>query len=170
VLLRIPASPDYASLNLAMAVQLVTYEIFRARADHGTAVEQPVDAEIVPLATPLQMQQLYAHFEQVLDEINFKDRTKAGTHLMTRIRRLLQRAEPDQNEANILRGILTAIQGRRRTAGSTHAPQAVYLERRDHAGRPGGQCADARMSGRGGLVRESFGHGTRGGARRGAAH
>jgi cysteine desulfurase len=128
VLLRIPASRDYPALNLAMAVQLVAYEILRARADHGTAVEEPVDAQVVPLATPPQLQQLYAHLEEVLDAVNFKDRTQTGTHLMPRIRRFLQRAELDQNEANILRGILSAIQGRRRTAGAAQAPQAVYLD------------------------------------------
>jgi cysteine desulfurase len=128
VLLRIPASRDYASLNLAMAVQLVAYELFRARADHGAAVESAPDAQLVPLATAAQLQHLYGHLEQVLDEVNFKDRTQAGTHLMPRIRRFLQRAELDQNEANILRGILTAIQGRRRTAGAAHAPQIVYLD------------------------------------------
>lgn len=128
VLLRIPASPDYASLNLAMAVQLVAYEIFRARNDHGSAVARPAHAELVPLATPPQMQHLYGHLEQVLEDVNFKDRTLAGTHLMTRMRRFLQRAELDQNEANILRGIFTAVQGRRRTAGSEPAPQVVYLD------------------------------------------
>ena len=122
VLLRIPASRDYASLNLAMAVQLVSYEIFRARGVPGAAGAVRQDDSVVPLATPLQMQQLYAHLEQVLQDVNFKDRTRAGTHLMTRIRRFLQRAELDQNEANILRGILTAIQDRRRTAGSERAP------------------------------------------------
>jgi tRNA (cytidine32/uridine32-2'-O)-methyltransferase len=123
VLLRIPASRDYASLNLAMAVQLVSYEIFRARAIPGTAA---VSREIAdaPLASPPQMQQLYSHLEQVLQEIDFKDRTRAGTHLMSRIRRFLQRAELDLNEVNILRGILTAIQNRRRMAGAAHLPKA----------------------------------------------
>jgi len=121
VLLRIPASPAYASLNLAMAVQLVSYEIFRARLDPGNA---GVSREVAdaPLATPPQMQQLYAHLAQVLAEVDFKDRTHAGTHLMSRIRRFLQRAELDHNEVNILRGILTAIQNRRRMAGA--APKA----------------------------------------------
>jgi len=123
VLLRIPASRDYASLNLAMAVQLVSYEIFRARGAPGTAGALRQDDAAVPLATPQQMQQLYAHLEQVLKEVNFKDRTRAGTHLMSRIRRFVQRAALDQNEANILRGILTAIQDRRRTAGAAQAPK-----------------------------------------------
>jgi tRNA (cytidine32/uridine32-2'-O)-methyltransferase len=123
VLLRIPASHDYASLNLAMAVQLVTYEIFRARGADGAAgvTRELADA---PLASPPQMQQLYVHLEQVLQEIDFKDRTKAGTHLMSRIRRFLQRAELDLNEVNILRGILTAIQNRRRMAGAAPVPKA----------------------------------------------
>jgi tRNA (cytidine32/uridine32-2'-O)-methyltransferase len=121
VLLRIPASAEYPSLNLAMAVQLVSYEIFRARGAPGNAgVIRELDA---PLATPPQMQQLYSHLEQVLEEVDFKDRTKAGTHLMSRIRRFLQRAELDLNEVNILRGILTAIQNRRRMAGAAHAPK-----------------------------------------------
>jgi TrmH family RNA methyltransferase len=123
VLLRIPASRDYATLNLAMAVQLVSYEIFRARGAPGAAGAIRQDDAPVPLATPQQMQQLYTHLEQVLQEVNFKDRTRAGTHLMSRIRRFLQRAALDQNEANILRGILTAIQDRRRTAGAAQAPK-----------------------------------------------
>jgi tRNA (cytidine32/uridine32-2'-O)-methyltransferase len=123
VLLRIPASRDYASLNLAMAVQLVSYEIFRARGAPGAAGAIRQDDAAVPLATPQQMQQLYAHLEQVLQEVNFKDRTRAGTHLMSRIRRFLQRAALDLNEANILRGILTAIQDRRRTAGAAQVPK-----------------------------------------------
>ena len=112
-LVRIPASPEYASLNLAMAVQLVAYELYRAR---GAAAPASVPLA-APLANTQEMQRLYAHFAQVLEEIDFRDRTQSGTHLMARIRRLLQRAEPDHNEVNILRGILTAVQNRRRTAG-----------------------------------------------------
>jgi tRNA C32,U32 (ribose-2'-O)-methylase TrmJ len=43
---------------------------------------------------------------------------------MARLRRLFQRTVLDQNEVNILRGILTAVQGKRRRAGQPHAPQA----------------------------------------------
>jgi TrmH family RNA methyltransferase len=111
-LIRIPASPAYASLNLAMAVQLVAYELYRAR---GIAASPAVPA--APLASAQEMERLYGHFAAVLEEIDFRDRTQSGTHLMGRIRRLLQRAELDRNEVNILRGILTAVQNRRRTAG-----------------------------------------------------
>jgi tRNA (cytidine32/uridine32-2'-O)-methyltransferase len=64
-----------------------------------------------------ELERLYGHFGEVLEQIDFRDRTQSGTHLMARIRRLLQRAELDQNEVNILRGILTAVQNRRRSAG-----------------------------------------------------
>ena len=113
LLLRIPANPDYSSLNLAQAVQLVTYEVYRAR---GARYESL--ASSVPLASAADMERLYAHLESVLELIGFRDRTTSGEHLMPRIRRFLNRAELDQNEANIVRGILTAIEERRRTAGS----------------------------------------------------
>jgi TrmH family RNA methyltransferase len=103
----------HAPLNLAMAVQLVAYELFRAHA-------QPVITSspgAAPLASAENMQRLFAHFEQVLEEVDFRDRTQSGTHLMSRIRRFLQRAELDHNEVNILRGFLTAVQNRRRAAG-----------------------------------------------------
>jgi tRNA (cytidine32/uridine32-2'-O)-methyltransferase len=113
LLLRIPANPEYSSLNLAMAVQLVTYEIYRARGAQHVSAPGPI-----PLATGEEMERLYAHFEDVLEEVGFRDRTTSGTRLMERIRRFINRAELDQNEANILRGIFTAIQGRRRPAGA----------------------------------------------------
>src|ERR1700683_2442145 len=113
-LIRIPSSTAYASLNLAMAVQLVAYELFRARGV-GAAAVAPLTA---PLATAAEMERLYTHFAQVLEEIEFRDRTQSGTNLMSRIRRFLQRAELDHNEVNILRGVLTAVQNKRRHAGS----------------------------------------------------
>ena len=119
-LIRIPTSAEYASLNLAMAVQLVAYEILRARRGDIPAASV-VRAGDAPLAMAVDMERLYVHLQQVMDEVGFRDRTQSGTHLMSRIRRFLQRAELDQNEVNILRGILTAVQGRRRNAGN-HAP------------------------------------------------
>ena len=118
-LLRIPANPDYPSLNIAMAVQIVGYEVLRARLAREQSGEAAVGAQprAAPLATPQQMDLMYEHLATVLQEIDFRDRTQSGGHLMQRIRRLLQRAEPDANEVNILRGILTAVQQRRRRAG-----------------------------------------------------
>ena len=112
-LLRIPANPEYPSLNLAMAVQVMAYELMCA-GEPPPAAGGPRRA---PLASAEQMEQLYRHLAVVLEEIDFRDRTQKGTHLMNRLRRLFQRAEPDENEVNILRGILTAVQQRRRRAG-----------------------------------------------------
>jgi TrmH family RNA methyltransferase len=105
VLVRIPANPEYCSLNLAMSVQLMAYEIFMAR-------EQPqshTQLEMA-LAPSGDVEHFYAHLHEVLNEIDFADRTG---HLMERLRRLFNRAQLDRNELNILRGILSAVQGRR---------------------------------------------------------
>lgn len=117
-LVRIPADGEYASLNLAMAVQIIAYELFLARAEHtGKQALGGESPRVTPLATAEEMERLYAHLAEVMEEVGFRDRTQSGTHLMGRIRRFLQRAELDENEANILRGLLTAVQQRRRPAG-----------------------------------------------------
>ncbi|MGO9934815.1 MAG: RNA methyltransferase [Steroidobacteraceae bacterium] len=105
VLVRIPANPEYCSLNLAMSVQLIAYELFMAR-------EQPRSHTQfeMPLAPSGDVEHFYTHLHQVLNEIDFEDRTG---HLMERLRRLFNRAQLDRNELNIMRGILSAVQGRR---------------------------------------------------------
>ena len=117
VLVRIPANPAYTSLNVAMAAQLIAYEIYRAG---GARFEAAPGA--VPLATATEMERFFGHLDLVLAEIEFRDRTVSGTNLQQRLRRLFQRAEMDQNEVNILRGVLAAVQGRRKVAGSKRAP------------------------------------------------
>jgi TrmH family RNA methyltransferase len=113
VLIRIPGNAEYLSLNLAMAAQIVAYEIFQAQ---GLPV--PKAEPSMPLATPEQMARLYEHLAQVMEEVGFRDRTQSGTNLMERIHRVMQKAELDRNEANIARGFLTCVQSRRRKAGS----------------------------------------------------
>jgi TrmH family RNA methyltransferase len=112
LLVTIPTHPDYSSLNVAMAVQLLTYEIWLQL---RPGAPPPLERD-VPLATGEEMARLYVHIEQVLNEIEFYDRTGSG-QLMARIRRLFNRAQVDQNEMNILRGILTSVQSKRRVAG-----------------------------------------------------
>jgi len=115
LLLTIPTGPVYASLNLAMAVQVICYELCLALRDRSAP-----EGGTVPLASATDMETFYAHLEQVLEEIEFRDRTGSG-HLMARLRRLFHRTVLDQNEVNILRGILTSVQGKRRRAGQPHA-------------------------------------------------
>lgn len=111
-LVKIPVNAAYESLNLAMAVQIVCYEILVARTGPASVSQQET-----PLATADELERFYAQLGEVMDEADFHDRTGRG-HLMTRIRRIFNRTALDQNELNILRGILTAVQGRRRAAGS----------------------------------------------------
>jgi TrmH family RNA methyltransferase len=114
LLVRIPANPEYCSLNLAMSVQLLSYEIFLAREQPRTTVQLEL-----PLAQVADIEHFYAHLQAVLNEIDFEDRTG---HLMARLRRLFNRAQLDRNELNILRGILSAVQGRRSQPRSQIAP------------------------------------------------
>jgi TrmH family RNA methyltransferase len=119
LMVTVPTAPDYSSLNLAMAVQVLAYELWLARREEPPPV--PRDA---PLATVAEVERLYVHIEQVLEAVDFHDRTGNG-QLMTRIRRLFNRAQLDQNEMNILRGILTAVQSKRRPAGRPAAGSAA---------------------------------------------
>ena len=104
-LLTIPTNPDFASLNLAMAVQVLTYELRVAGGDEPAPYYEP-DA---PLATSEELEHFYAHLETVLLGTGFLNPDNPR-HLMRRMRRLFIRAAPDQNELNILRGILTSIE------------------------------------------------------------
>lgn len=104
--LNIPANPDYSSLNLAAAVQIVAYEIYQAylkQAGPLTRVEQ------VDLANMAELAGLYKHLEQVLTQTGYLDPAQPGL-IMPRLQRLYNRARLDRVEINILRGILTAVQ------------------------------------------------------------
>ena len=104
-LVQIPSNPDYGSLNLAAAVQIICYEILVA---HG----QPGQVAGVPGYVPVnaeEMERFYQHLEQTLVELGFLDPDNPR-QLMRRLRRLYNRARPDENELNILRGMLSAAQ------------------------------------------------------------
>ena len=103
-LVRIPANPEYNSLNLAAAVQILAYEMLLAR----EATPAQVEGETVP-ATVEEMQGLYAHLESAAVASGFLD-PQHPKHLMRRLRHLFNRAQPDAREINILRGLLNALQ------------------------------------------------------------
>ncbi len=103
-LVHIPANPEYSSLNLAMSVQVMTYELLmssRVPGAEGETVNQDH-------ATAEEMNYFYTHLQQVMIDTGFLD-PAAPKHLMKRLRRLFGRARPDRQELNILRGILTAV-------------------------------------------------------------
>lgn len=102
--INIPTAPDFASLNLAAAVQIVTYEV-RQAALAATPARETGEA----LASQAEVERFYVHLESVLIEIGFLN-PQHPRKLMRRLKRLFNRAGLDQNEVNILRGILTEIE------------------------------------------------------------
>lgn len=107
-LVHIPSNPEYSSLNLAAAVQILAYEMRLA----GPGEAPPEVGEFLsdhPPATADELEGLYAHLEQTLVEIDFLDPDNPR-QLMRRLRRLFNRSRLDRMELNILRGALTAAQ------------------------------------------------------------
>jgi len=107
-LVQIPTNPAYPSLNLAAAVQVIAYEL-RMAAITGT--EKAVRVSADEFATAQEVEQFYAHLEQTLIALGYLD-PQNPKHLMRRLRRLYGRVRLDNNEVNILRGILTAVSKR----------------------------------------------------------
>ncbi|MNF71755.1 tRNA (cytidine/uridine-2'-O-)-methyltransferase TrmJ [compost metagenome] len=102
----IPANPEYSSLNLAMAVQTLCYEV-RMRWLQDQLPES--DEERVDYPSTQQLEGFYLHLEQTLFKTGFITEEHPG-HVMSKLRRLFNRARPEVVELNILRGILTSVQ------------------------------------------------------------
>jgi tRNA (cytidine32/uridine32-2'-O)-methyltransferase len=106
--LNIPTSGDYSSLNLAMAVQVVSYEL-RMLFDESALPANEDARWDTSFATRDNMERYYEHLEQTLIDIEFLD-PAVPRQLMRRLRRLYSRVRLDDMELNILRGILTETQ------------------------------------------------------------
>ncbi|MBA4176784.1 MAG: rRNA methyltransferase [Leptothrix sp. (in: Bacteria)] len=102
--LSIPAHPDYGSLNLAQAVQLIAYDWRQALG--GYAVQPRTAAPT--LADGPAIEGVLQHWQQVLQDIDFLD-PAAPKKLMPRLHQLLNRAELTMDEVHILRGIARAV-------------------------------------------------------------
>jgi TrmH family RNA methyltransferase len=111
-LIRIPVAPEYGSLNLAQAVQIVCYEVLMART---LADALPAVGRRAGLATPDEMQALHGHLGRVLRSAGFMHEGNAA-QLGARLERLFARALPDDGEVRILRGMLAAIERGQRSA------------------------------------------------------
>jgi TrmH family RNA methyltransferase len=110
----IPTNPEFGSLNLASALQIIAYELmfasmheseikpaFIAKQKHVAEYDEPVSVE--------EMELFYQHLERVLIDAKFLN-PKQPRRLMQRLRRFFGRARPEKMEMNILRGILTAVE------------------------------------------------------------
>lgn len=104
-LINIPANPDYSSLNLAQAVQLLAYEL---RVTALAMAQTKKSAEVENLASHDEIQGMLRHLEQALIEIQFL-RPDNPKKLMPRLSRLFARARLEQEEIHILRGIAKRI-------------------------------------------------------------
>lgn len=116
---HIPANPDYSSLNLAAAVQVLSYELRLAlleagqAGDRGDATADPRD----PPASHAEMEGFFAQLAETLDAIDFH-KGRAPESAMRKLRRLYLRAGLDAREVRILRGILADAQRMAMLAGS----------------------------------------------------
>jgi tRNA (cytidine32/uridine32-2'-O)-methyltransferase len=112
-LVNIATNPEFSSLNLASAVQVMAHELLMAlrisKGEHGLA-----RTKSTPPATADELARFYTHLEQMLVDVGFLD-PNHPRQLMRRLRRLFNRAVPDQREIGILRGILRAAQGEKPT-------------------------------------------------------
>jgi len=106
-LVNIPTNPEYPSLNIAAAIQVIAYELRMTQEAGGEVVAAKSDE--VELATMEEVEQFYTHLEEVMVASGFLDPEKPK-FLMHRLRRVYNRARLEKQELNILRGILTAVQ------------------------------------------------------------
>jgi tRNA (cytidine32/uridine32-2'-O)-methyltransferase len=110
---HIPSDPDFSSLNLAQAVQVLAYEL-RLAGMSGEPLPAPLKSD--PQASVEKLEGFYEHLSQTLDDIQFHKGRSPKT-IMNRLRRLFQRAQMDEREVRILRGILDDAQRMARLAG-----------------------------------------------------
>lgn len=105
--LTIPANPDYSSLNLAMAVQLICYELRMVWLEEN---QKDMDLSLSSIEntypTAQELECFFAHTERLYQQLGFIQ----NQGVMQKLRRLYLRAEVEKNELNILRGMLSAVE------------------------------------------------------------
>lgn len=112
-LVNIPTSPDFGSLNLAMAVQVLCYELRMAAPERQPAEGPASDAR---LATAAEIEGLHGHLERVLTASGFLH-PEHQRQVKLKLRRIFHKATLDENELSILRGALTSLDPTKRSYG-----------------------------------------------------
>ena len=107
----IPTNPDFSSLNVASAIQVICYEIFHHQLV-PVANAKSIDEADLP-ASSAEVEGYFEHLQKVLLSSEFLDPENPGM-IMQRLRRLYLRSEITRNEINILRGMLSAIEKKSR--------------------------------------------------------
>ncbi|MFG1174419.1 tRNA (cytosine(32)/uridine(32)-2'-O)-methyltransferase TrmJ [Erwiniaceae bacterium CAU 1747] len=106
----IAANPEYSSLNLAMAVQVITYEVRMAWLQSQETETDDVTESPYPLVDDLE--RFYQHMEKMMVSSGFIREATPG-QVMSKMRRLFTRARPEKDELNILRGMLSSFEKKR---------------------------------------------------------
>ncbi|HEY7871958.1 MAG TPA: RNA methyltransferase [Rudaea sp.] len=113
---RIPSVEDFPSLNLAQAVQVLAYELRLAMLERAPLAVPESKSD--PAATTEQLEYMFEHLAQMLDDIDFH-KGRSPVTIMKRLRRLFLRTQLEQREVRILRGIFDDAQRMARMAKTT---------------------------------------------------
>ena len=103
---HIPSDPEYSSLNLSQAVQILAYEIRLSYLQDRHVNKEYWDVE---LANNEQTERLINHMDELMQEVDFYD-VENPRKLLVRVRRFFKRSKIDVMEANIFRGLFATIQ------------------------------------------------------------
>ena len=119
---HIPTNPDFSSLNIAAAVQVLCYEMRIAALEETTQAQQETGSKWgvewdYELAPHDDMERFFDHLKQSLVDIGFLD-PNTPKQLMTRLRRMFQRTALDKMEVSMMRGILAAVQRKAKVANN----------------------------------------------------
>jgi TrmH family RNA methyltransferase len=104
--MQIPTDPDFSSLNVASAIQIICYELLQTILSGEV---QEINKQKSPPATAEQMHLFYEHLAECMTDIGYYD-PEVPRSLMRRMKRLFNRTRLDRDEMNILRGLLSSIQ------------------------------------------------------------
>jgi TrmH family RNA methyltransferase len=106
----IPTNPDYSSLNIAQAIQIIAYEMRMAARQYGAVKEQKIESDDPgeALAKAEQVEQLFQHLQQVMEHTGFYDPSKPRL-IQMRLRRLFNKARLTDSEIRLLRGFLASV-------------------------------------------------------------
>ncbi len=107
--MHIPANPEYSSLNLATAVQVLCYELRMAHLSEQEGGPLGNVEWDLPPAKSEALERYFEHLQETLETLDFLNPDNPR-QTMTRLRRLYHRIRPDEMELSILRGVLTATQ------------------------------------------------------------
>ncbi len=131
-IISIPVDAAYASLNVAAAVQVMTYELRMAALSQQPMPRPDEPARESPIATFDELEGLYAHFDRALTASGFFNPHRRPRQL-ERLRRLIARGRPEREEVALLRGVLTNLERHVRAAGTEPRIRAAGTEPKSRA-------------------------------------